>query len=89
MQQQKRRREEMESQAAKGGWDSKRHYGGYSQDDWKAWKRETAARAWNQRMGDRGTDSDKSKGKEKGGRQREGFHQGYRKINTRNGVILD
>ena len=89
MQQQTRRREEMESQAAKGGWGSKRQYGGYSQDDWKAWKRETAARAWNQRMGDRGTDSDKSKGKEKGGRQRAGFHQGVRKINVRDGVIVD
>ena len=40
-------------------------------------------------MMDRGADSDKSKGREKGGRQREGFHQGVRKINTRNGVILD
>ena len=89
MQQQKRLREEKEAQGAKGGWSSKRHPRGYTSDDWKAWKRETAARAWNQRMMDRGADSDKSKGKEKGGRQREGFHQGVRKINTRNGVILD
>ena len=87
--QQKRRREEWEAQGGKGGWNSKRHSGGYTSDDWKAWKRETAARAWNQRMMDRGADSDKGKGKEKGGRQREGFHQGVRKINTRNGVILD
>ena len=93
MQQQKRRREEMESQAAKGGWDSKRHYGGYTPDDWKAWKRETAARAWNQRMADRGTDtddaqrSDKSGGKGKNRQKREGFHQGYRRLTTIDGVM--
>ena len=53
-------------------------------------------------LGDRGPDSDdpprrrsygddaeKGKGKGKGRQKREGFHQGYRKINTRDGVILD
>ena len=83
--QQKRRREEWEAQGGKGGWTSKRH-SGYTSDDWKAWERENAARAWNQRMMDRGADSDKGK---KGGRHREGFHQGVRKIDVRDGVIVD
>ena len=74
--QQKRRRDEWEAQGGKGGWTSKRHFG-YTSDDWKAWKRETAAKAWNQRMMERG-DSDKAK---KGGRS-DKFHQGFRKVNV-------
>ena len=71
----------MESQAAQGAWDSKRQYGGYSKDDWKAWKR-----GWpNRRIGDRSSDSDEGNSKPKRG----GFHQGYRKITTRDGVIQD
>ena len=108
MQQQKRLREEKEAQGAKGGWSSKRQHGGYSQgvvvkhgdrprtprdESWKAWKRETAARAWNQRMADRGTDtddaqrSDKSGGKGKNRQKREGFHQGYRRLAPIDGVM--
>ena len=75
----------MESQAAKGGWDSKRQdYGGYSQDDWKAWKN-----GWpNRRIADR-TDSDDHQDRRKSKPPRGGFHQGYRRITTRDGVTQD
>ena len=78
----------MESQAAKGAWSSKRQYGGYSQDDWKAWKR-----GWpNRRIGDSSPDSDEHQPKRGDGKskpKRGDFHQGYRKITTRDGVIQD
>ena len=75
----------MESQAAQGAWISKRQYGGYSKDDWKAWKR-----GWpNRRIGDWSQDSDDHQERRKSKPPRGGFHQGYRKVTTRDGLIVD
>ena len=99
VQEQKRLREEREAQAqgAKGGWSFKRRQGDWNSqgtkssprdDSWKAWKRESAAQAWNQRMMDRGSGKSGGKGKNKEKKpEKEGFHQGYRRLSPIDGVM--
>ena len=88
--QQKRRREEWDrggyGSDRSGNWRSwKRDRSGYdrggyeSSEEWRAWKRKNAAKAWNQRMMERG---DASKGKKFG-------KDGTRKITVKDGTIMD